>query len=549
MSHISTAFDFLIGAGRFIILLGVLVFVHEMGHFIAAKLCNVYVVRLSLGFGKRLFGWKRGETDYCVSAIPLGGYVRMVGQEDLPKTQEEREQAEPELRDIPPGRRYDSQPTRVKLAISFAGPLMNLLFAFPVLWVVLMVGVSSPIYMLHTRIGSVAKDSPAEQAGIKPGQRVLTINGAPVEKFEDLQLKVWTSRDKPLTMELDNLAGEKTVVTVRPARLEGSSRATIGIEPFYALAVDRITPNMPAARSGLKKGDWILGYNHKTPDNENMSKLIETVNGSAGRPLVLTALRDGKTVDITVTPEKVKTIRGVAFDGNIIAYVDKEHASPAALALKPGDSVTAIDGEPAPESDVEDWLVQKARSSSADTAKLTVERSAGLFRKPEVMNVGIPLSEKGMIGVTFSGNVTEILPPAKAFVGTFGAYGDMIVLTVESIYYLAARKLSMGEMSGPIGIAVMAEQSFRMGVGFYLKMVAIITINLAIVNLFPIPVLDGGMIMIALVEAVRRKPLDEKYLILLQRMGLALVLLLVLVATYNDILRTINWMLGGGFME
>jgi regulator of sigma E protease len=520
-----------------------------MGHFIAAKLCNVYVVRLSLGFGKRLFGWKRGETDYCVSAIPLGGYVRMVGQEDLPKTQEEREQADPELRDVPPDRRYDTQPTRVKLAISFSGPLMNLLFAFPVLWVALMVGVPLPISMLHARIGSVAKESPAERAGIRPGQRVLTIDGAPVEKFEDLQLKVWTSQNKPLTMELDNLAGEKTKVTVTPARLEGSTRATIGVEPLYALSVDRISPNMPAERSGLKEGDWILTYNHKTPDNENMNKFIETVNESAGRPLVLTALRDGKTVDVTVTPKKVKTIRGVAFDGNIIAYVDKEHASPAASALQRGDVVTAVDGEPSPGSNAEDWLLQKARNSSADTVKLTVERSSGLFRKPEVMNVDIPLIEKGMIGVAFSELVTEVLSPAKAFVGTFGACGDLIGLTVESIYYLAARKLSAREMSGPIGIAVMTEQSFRLGIGYYLKFVAIITINLAIVNLFPIPVLDGGLIMIALIEAVRRKPLDEKYLILLQRVGLALVLFLVLVATYNDILRTINWVLGGGFME
>ena len=167
MSHFDLI-GFLIGAGRFAVLLGALVFVHELGHFIAAKLSNVYVVRFSLGFGKRLFGFKRGETDYCLSMIPLGGFVKMVGQEDMPRTEEEAAEAEPDLPDVPPERCFNTQPAGNRLAISFAGPLMNLLFAFPLFWLVFMIGIQIPIYTKHTRIGTVYEGSPAEQAGIKP---------------------------------------------------------------------------------------------------------------------------------------------------------------------------------------------------------------------------------------------------------------------------------------------------------------------------------------------------------------------------------------------
>ena len=195
MSYSMAVLDFMISAGRFIILLGILVFVHELGHFLAAKLCNVYVVRLSLGFGRRLLGFRRGETDYCLSAIPLGGYVKMVGQEDMPRTQEEAASAEPDLPEIPPERRFDTQPTRNKLIISFAGPFMNLIFAFPVLWVVFMVGIHMPIFAQNTRIGAVLQGSPAQKAGIQAGQRVLSINGTKVRKWEEVQLRIWTNEE------------------------------------------------------------------------------------------------------------------------------------------------------------------------------------------------------------------------------------------------------------------------------------------------------------------------------------------------------------------
>jgi len=545
--NLETIINFALSAGRFVILLGVLIFVHELGHFFAAKMSNVYVVRFSLGFGRRLFGFKRGDTDYCVSAIPLGGYVKMVGQEDMPKSREEAEQAEPELLDVPPSRRFDTQSAGKKLAISFAGPLMNLVFAVPLFWLVFIIGIQVPIFSQHTRIGAVAEGSPAEQVGIQPGQRVLSINGNAVKRWDELQLKIWTNEGKPLALEMGGLSGQTTRVTVTPERSEGSTRATIGVEPLVTVAVDRIMPDMPAAQSGLRVGDIILAYDQEASDNESISKLIETVNQSAGRPLELTVLREGKTFKMTVIPETIRAIDGVGFEDSTVAYVDSERADAAAAALKAGDKVTAINGKPVQGGD--DSLTTALYALTGDSVELTVERGGGLFHAPTVFRVELPLQQKGMIGVVFTPFILERFGPVQAFSRSLDAFYNSLALTMKTIYFLFSGKVSTREMAGPIGIAFLTEESLKLGIGYYLNLVAFITINLAILNLLPIPILDGGMIFITLVEVIRRKPLDEKYLLLLQRVGFALILLLVLVATFNDILRAINYILGGSFIE
>jgi regulator of sigma E protease len=196
-----------------------------------------------------------------------------------------------------------------------------------------------------------------------------------------------------------------------------------------------------------------------------------------------------------------------------------------------------------------DSLTKRIFNYDGDVVGLTVERDVGFFREPQRLNVTAPLSQKGMIGVAFSPMVTEKFGPGMAFIKGLGAFGDSFTLVMKTIYYLVSGRVSTREMAGPIGIGVLTEQTLRLGIGYYLNFVAFITINLAILNLLPIPMLDGGLILIALIESVRRRPLDEKYLIWAQKVGLAFILLLVLVATYNDILRAIKYFLGGEFIE
>ncbi len=543
--------SFAISVLRFIILIGVLIFVHELGHFIVAKLCNVYVARFSLGFGRKLFGFKRGETEYRVSAIPLGGYVKMVGQEDMPRTQEEALEAEPELANVPRERRFDTQPTRTRLAISFAGPLMNLLFAFPVLWVMLMMGVPVPINVMNTFVGTVLEESPAAKAGIEPGQRIISIDGDPVNRWEEVELKTLTSEDKPLKLTLENTNGERVETIVTPARAEGSSRASIGVRPLDMVKIEEVFADMPAGKAGLKAGDIVITYNHEPPDNETMSqsKLIEFINERPGEPVILTILRDNRITDIEVVPESVSAVEDVHFQGNTVALVVKEKAGHKVARLQPGDVITALDGEAVTAPELKN-LNEAISEKTGKTVALTVKRSMGILGKEEVFAVEVPLVRRGMIGVQLSDREIERYGPGRAFVESFGQFKDAVGLTMMVMYYLVSGQVSPREMAGPIGIAVMTEQTLKMaGVAYYLNLVAIITINLGILNLLPVPILDGGMIMITLVERIRRKPLDEKYMILLQRIGIAFVFFLVLMATYNDLIRVARHLMGGQFLD
>ncbi len=567
MDQIMSVLDFAISIARFIIMLGVLVFVHELGHFVAAKFCNVYVVRFALGWGKRLFGFQIGETDYCVSMFPIGGYVKMVGQEDMPRTEEEALQAEPEFADLPPERRFNNLPASKKLIISFSGPLMNLLLGFPLFWLVFLVGIPLPISSLNTRVGEVVEGSPAELAGIRPGHRVLSINGAQINKWEQLQLAAMTNEDHSLDLELEDLEGKLTRVTVTPIREDGSTRAGIGIAPLEVNRIDHISPGMGADRSDLQKGDMVLTYNGRTPDNETFQKFIETVNMSGGQPMVFTVLRDGRVLDVTVIPEEVSVLKGVLFKNDIVTYVAPEPANKitsesggedvvvseqtprAASILKPGDVVTAVNGEPVAPDDKE-FLAEKIYNLKGDKVDFTIERSSGLFGKPQSMVLSVPLTRQGMIGVHFSPFVVHKFGPGEAFVRTFGKYRDTFKLIMQTIYYLVAGKVSTRELAGPLGIAVITEYTLAMGgLTYYLNFVAMITINLAIVNLLPIPVLDGGMILITIIESIRRRPIEEKYLIIFQKIGVVFILLLLFVATYNDVLRAINYFMGGSFLE
>jgi regulator of sigma E protease len=549
---------FFINILRFIILLGVLIFVHELGHFLAAKASNVYVVRLALGFGKRLIGFKWGETDYCIKAIPLGGYVKMVGQEDMPKSQEEVEQAEqadPEIRNVPPERRFDTQSTRKKIFIGLAGPAMNLLFAIPVLWVAYVIGINVPAYSQQTFIGAVTPGSPAEEAGIEAGERILSINGQPVKEWEDVQLKILTSQDSPLTMKLEDFSGKTHEIEVTPQQTEDSKRATIGIEPFAAMAIGEVLPGLPASESGLKQDDIILAYDGKKPINTNKDfplqtaadQLVESVNKHVGQPMEFTVLRDGNILHFTVTPKEKPVIKGLNISNGVIAFIDKKQLGEEAAMLREGDEVIALNGEPVRKQDLENQLLEKLKDSG--TVQLTVKQKEGFLKGYREVVVDLPVSHRGVIGVLFSGDIVKQFGPGEAVAYSIDAYKDFMSLTMKTIYYLITGRVSTREMAGPIGIAFLTTQSLKLGIGYYLKLVALITINLGIINLLPIPVLDGGMILVSFISGVRRKPIEEKYLLLLQRIGFAFIIFLVLIATYNDILRVINYFLGRGFLE
>jgi len=347
----------------FIVVLGILIFVHEFGHFIVARKLGVGVTKFSFGFGPRLAGFRRGETEYILSAVPLGGYVKLVG--------------ESEGEEVPPeqlARSFQRKPVRVKMAIVAAGPLANLVFAILVFWVVFLGGVPS----LTTRIGDVAPDTPASRAGLLKGDVVLRIDGATVATWEDLAARI---------------------------------RA-----------------------------------------------------GSSGSPLRVTVKRDGSETTIPVAPE-----------------------------MREGRTVF---GEKVSEPKI------------------------GIVAGQEV--------------------VYSKLGPGAAFVRAGQETGKLIYLTVMTVVKLVTRVLPSETLGGPILIAQIAGDQARQGISPFAYFLGLLSVNLGILNLLPIPILDGGHLLFFSVEGLMRKPISPQVRTLAHQVGLALILTLTALVFYNDIARLLS---------
>lgn len=349
-----------------LIVLGILIFVHELGHFIVAKLSGVGVHKFSLGFGPKLFGKKIGETEYLVSALPLGGYVKMF----------EENAEEEELTEEQKTRSFGSRPPILRIAIVAAGPSFNLLFAWLIFIVLYMIGVPAQT----TRVGDVLKDKPAAQAGIRPGDLVASVNGVKTTHWEDLSHMIAESEGKPLHMRLKRGAG---------------------------------------------------------------------------------------SVDVTVTPEqhKAKNIFG-------------ETVSTPAIGIV----------------------------SSAET-------------------------------------VTEHFNPADAFIRGSEQTWTVIKLTGLTLVKLAQRIVPLETIGGPIMIAKMAGQQAAQGGMSLFAFMALLSINLGVLNLLPIPVLDGGVLMFNTIELIFRRPVSMRVRETAQQIGLVLLIGLMMLAFYNDIAR---YLLGQG---
>ena len=345
-----------------IILLGIIVFIHELGHFLSAKLLGVKVLKFSLGFGPKLAGKKYGDTEYLISSIPLGGYVKMLGEESVEELKEEEKALA-----------FTCQPVWKRLVIVVSGPVFNMLFAVIIFFFIFLNGF--PI--LIPEIGSVMPGSPAEKAGLVKGDRLVEIDGVTINQWDEMT----------------------TII-------------------------------------------------HKNPDN----------------PIRLKIKRDSNTFTLSITPErkKVKDIFGEA-------------------------------------------------------------------------------KEVGLIGIKPSGSTfTKKEDFASAAVDGIIRTWDISVLTIVSIVKLIQRIIPMDTIGGPRLIVQMAGEQASKGLLNFFLFMAIININLGVLNLLPIPVLDGGHILFLGIEAIRRKPLDEKIIAVAQRVGIAIILTIMAFAIYNDIARLIT---------
>jgi regulator of sigma E protease len=429
----------------FLFVLGVLIFVHELGHFVMARRVGVRVLKFSLGFGPRLVGFKRGDTEYVISAVPLGGYVKMAGENpDDPRSGRDDE--------------FLSKSKWERFQILIMGPLMNLILAVVVTAGVLMNGADIPAYQSKPPVvGHVTSDSPAAKAGIQRGDRIVTVAGREVDTWEQFFINVGTRAGRETEIGvLRN--GKQFTVRATPAPQTKFEIGDIGVFPDTHPLVGALLPGGAAEKAGLKAGDAI----HRV-DGAPITlpqQLISAVSKKANTPVTIAIVRDGSPLDVTVVPE-----------------------------------------------------ANAGRCPSLPTGT-------------------------GCIGISIGEEVTRIKPgPIDAIVMSVKRNYESAGLIFMTIGQLITRETSTRQLMGPLAIAELSGQSAEQGLVALFALMASISLNLGLLNLLPIPVLDGGHIFIMALEGLARRDFSLRVKEKMFLAGFAVLVMLMVTVIYNDLTR------------
>ncbi|MEE8558116.1 MAG: RIP metalloprotease RseP [Myxococcota bacterium] len=518
--------------GPFVLVLGVLIFVHELGHFLAAKGFGVKVERFSLGFGPAIVQRTVGETEYRVAWIPFGGYVKMLGElpgEPLPEEE------------LP--RAFTSRPVYQRVVIAAAGPAMNFFLPLLLLGGAYIAGVPSAT----ARVGSVITGSVAEASGLLPGDRILSVGGQPTEWWAEVSDEVEEAAGA-LILEVER-RGEQRTLTLQAGSEVDRTALGLGMQPSAPAAVLAVRDERaPAALAGLRTGDRVVRVDGA--EIQDWPAFVETLEGKS-RSVDLEVARavegqEPETLRVTVEPVGPGVVQRLGILSGDLLVDQVEDGSPAeAGGLEVGDLVLAVNDRPI--RGFRD-LAAQIRSSGGAPVQLRVLRDGrpvGLEVLPEertLVRAGIK-EEAYAIGIRGGApGASELRTRRIANPFTALAMGaewslDITVRTFQGIGMLLSGKVGREGLAGPIGIGVIAAQSFQAGWVPGLLIMAVISINLAILNLLPIPVLDGGQIVFALAEKAKGSPISFRTREIAQQVGVTLLLLVMVFAVWNDFTR------------
>lgn len=451
----------LLTIAAFAVMIGVLIFVHESGHFLAAKAVGIQVHRFSLGFGKPILSFRRGETEYCISALPFGGYVKMAGLEDEGMMGEVEGGASPVP--VDPARAFDKKPLWARIIVILAGVTMNMILAYVVL--VGMAAVTGLPELSTTQIDSVrVADLPRGAEALSQlhfGDRISRIDGAAINGWVDIERAIL--RDSaPVEIAV---AGRPELIRITPGdgSLKDRTRILEAITPLQSARMGLIQPGRPAYRAGAKPGDVVIRAEGDTV--RGWSDFLHRIWAAPGRSLHVDVIREGVVVPLVITPDSATE----------------------------GDS---IPGRPA------------------------VYGQIGVVADPAVRHVREPL------GRALSDGASQLVFQT---VGIVGGLRDLV------LGRLSIRRA----LSGPVAIAQVSGQTARLGSDWYLGLLLTFSVNLAVLNLLPIPILDGGQLMFLIAEGVRRKPLSLALRLRLTQIGFFFIVALMLFVVGNDVLNLI----------
>ena len=554
-------------------MVAVLVFIHEFGHFIVAKACRIHVPVFSLGFGRRLFGVKLGGTDYRVSMLPFGGYVKMAGA-NFGYMDEDDEDAPDD-----PAKGFMRRPVWQRLAVVAAGPAFNLALPVVVFTALLMAGEPQPAAV----VGSVDHDSPAERAGLLPGDRISAINDQPLTTWSEVVVHLQGEGDQRHSLSVERAGASLALTLDLPA---GESLGVTHSRHDSMVGVD--DPVSPAGRAGVQTGDTIT-----TVDGQPVADWVAVQQAlvSAGTSVRLGLETEGGASEVTLQrdpawqpagtptgqPEQVwGLLPATLFVGTVGDTVEKDPdglfnklkpappapPTPASLAgIRRGDRFLSVDGLPIVRwGDVLEAVSgsmegegEEARARAIQVAIIRQGQQLQLTLTPEVMRDTDALGRyyyRPILGVTRMGGFVDG-PTTRVYYGFLPAVARAAEETTRLAGFIVEQlgKLVTGEaamqksLGGPVEIVRQASHAAEQGLFVYARLAGMLSISLGIVNLLPVPVLDGGQLLFFTVEAVRGRPLSHRLRERAQQVGVLFLVLLMLSVLVFDITRLFD---GGG---
>jgi regulator of sigma E protease len=425
----------------FAFVLGVLVFVHELGHFLAARRIGVRVLTFSLGFGPKLLSFTRGDTEYCLSAIPLGGYVKMAGE----NPEEARTGAPDE---------FLSKSKWERFQVLVMGPIMNLALAWLVMAAVLYQGAQVPAFDREPVIvGAVSENSVAEQAGIKPGDHIIAVDGDAVANWEEFSVAVLPKPNKPVTFTVER-DGKRADYTMTPRAAGKYESGEIGVLPIMHPEVTATNHGEPAQAGGMQANDVIMAANGER--NVSRERVIELIKAHEGKPLTFEVSRNGQPVTLSLVPHKIGD------------------------QVRIGATISA-------------WQFRVVEPGPMEALSLSAQRN-----------------------------------------------WDWTKLIVKTLGGLFTRETSVKQLMGPVAIGQLSGDAVEQGWTQLFGLMAMISLNLGLLNLMPVPVLDGGHIAILGLEGLSRRDFSMKVKEKMLLAGFVLLLTLMVTVIYNDLMR-IEW--------
>jgi len=423
-----------------LIIIDILIFVHELGHFIAAKKVGIKVLRFAIGFGPKLIGFKRGDTEYCILALPFGGYVKMAGENPAEEVPEDQQDG-----------LYNKAPVSSRALVAISGPFMNIIFAVIAIAFAYMFGMPA---QLGTEIGYIEKNSPAEKAGIMIGDKILSIDGYKTKKWDDVREGIAINPDKQIEIVLLRNSDKKSIIAT-PEHIKDTEFGRLGISPSGDLIIRQVRKGSPAESIGFQSGDVIIKAN-----NKDIKHLIEL----------------GIEIDSLSKKQKIMDI--------VIDRDSNQVVIKLPLELDDTDLPKSLDG-------LSFTKIIKLNPISAFGAAI-----------PETINTG--------------GKVFQFLK-------------RLIVRDVSTKY-----------VAGPVGIIQITMSVVKTGISGILWFTGFFSVNLGIINLLPIFITDGWVLLMLMIEKIRGQALSLKKQALIQQVGIVFFILLFLLVTYNDIIRLIG---------